>query len=277
MVMIYNTIMVQLDIDAPATPRLTFAWQLAQRFEADLIAFAAAEGSTIVSAGDSVFVAAEVVRRQVDEIEERLKVLEQEFQDVTNDSNRASWRCDLGDPTRLLAVQSRSADLVVIGFSDALSDIDHLRTVDAGGLILSAGRPVLLAAENLSPIEAGNVVVAWKDAREARRAVIDALPFLTQARDVLVVTVQEDERKSARESAADVVRFLMKHDVKARFDVIDVGGFDTAEAITEVAREMGADLVVSGGYGHSRIRERAFGGVTRSLLRDGTLHRLISN
>jgi nucleotide-binding universal stress UspA family protein len=149
--------------------------------------------------------------------------------------------------------------------------------VDAGTLILSAGRPVLFAADSLAPLAAEKVLVAWKDTREARRAVADAMPFLRAAREVLVTTIAEGDQKAARESAADVVRFLLKHDVKARSDVLGIGHANGAEALLEIARETGADLVVAGGYGHSRVRERIFGGITRSLLDHGSLNRLLSN
>ena len=121
------------------------------------------------------------------------------------------------------------------------------------------------------------MLVAWKDTREARRAVVDAMPFLVAAREVVVATIEEADQKGARESAADVVRFLMKHGVKARSEVIDVGRAYAPEALVEMARAAKADLIVSGGYGHSRLREWAFGGVTRSLLRETGIHRLMSN
>lgn len=98
-----------------------------------------------------------------------------------------------------------------------------------------------------------------------------------KAKEAVVITIEEGDQKSARESAADVVRFLMRHGVKARSDVLGVGSSDVEEAMSEIAREIGADLIVAGAYGHSRLREWAFGGVTRSLLVDGSLHRLISN
>ena len=126
-------------------------------------------------------------------------------------------------------------------------------------------------------MKAENVLIGWKDAREARRAVIDAMPFLTAAQQVLVATIEEGDGTIARESAADVVRFLMKHGVKARMEVLDVGGANATEALLELARETGADLMVSGGYGHSRLRQWAFGGVTRTLLQQGSVNRLIAN
>ena len=113
--MIYSTIMVQLDIDAPATPRLTLAWDLARRFEADLIAFSAADQHLVVPARYDGTVTAKVARRQVEAIEDRLSVLKSEFENLTQDSNRASWRGMVGDPTRFLALHARAADLIIVG------------------------------------------------------------------------------------------------------------------------------------------------------------------
>ena len=93
----------------------------------------------------------------------------------------------------------------------------------------------------------------------------------------MVATLEEGDAGASRESADDVLRFLMKHGAKARLEVIEAGRVDVGETISEMARGIGADLIVSGGYGHSRLREWAFGGVTRTLLRDASLNRLISN
>jgi len=275
--MIFNTIMVQLDLEtAAAAPRLKFGWELARRFDADMIAFAAAEAHLIVPVGDSGIAAAELIRHQVEEIEARLKLLEQEFQTVTGDDPRASWRGHIGDPTVMLALHARAADLVVAGSSPHAPSRSN-GTIDPGALILSAGRPVLLHADNLTAVRPDSVIVAWKDTREARRAVVDAMPFLTQAKNVLVTAVDDVDPKAARESVADVVRFLMKHGVTARSEVVEVGNLQIADALAQLAFEGGANLVVAGGYGHCRLREWAFGGVTRSLLREDGLHRFFSN
>jgi nucleotide-binding universal stress UspA family protein len=303
--MIYNTIMVQLDIDGSSTERMLFAWDLAQRFEADLVAFVAAEARIVVPGDDSGLLAepdmqissirlsdkttrlrpshvvlkpaADAMRCQIEDIEVRLKALKERFGSVTRDSARASWRGFVGNPTRLLATHARAADLIVVGPLATGLPADHLRTVDVGTLVLSTGRPLLLASNSLELVKSDNVLVAWKDTREARRAVVDAMPFLADAHDVLVITVDDSDSKAARESAADVVRFLTKHGVKARSDVVGIGGADSGEALAQAAREISADLIVAGGYGHSRYREWAFGGVTRSLLRDNSINRLISN
>lgn len=274
--MIYNTIMVQLDIDAPATPRLNFAWDLACRLEADLIAFAAAEPFLAMPTDGDGNAFTEAMRNQVEEIEERLKALKSQFDDLTQDSNRTTWRGTVGDPTRLLALYARAADLLVVGPAGN-SAKSRLRTIDPGELILSAGRPVLFATDGYRPMTAENILVAWKDSREARRAVVDSMPFLIGARQVLVASIEEDDRAATRESAADVLRFLMKHGVKARSQIMEVGHADPAEALLQTSVEIGADLIVAGGYGHSRLREWAFGGVTRSLMQDSSINRLITN
>lgn len=272
--MIYNTIMVQLDIDAPAAPRLTFAWDLARRFEAHLIAFSAAQPHLLIPGDMDHTASTDGLERQVAEIEEQLVALKSELDNLTQDSNRVSWRGMVGDPTRLLALHSRAADLLVAGNNIG---VGRLRSIDPGELILSAGRPILFSAADYRPMTAENILVAWKDSREARRAVADAMPFLVHARQVLVATIEEDDRTGARDSAADVVRFLMKHGVKARSDVIGVGHSDTAEALLATAVEIGADLTIWGGYGHSRLKEWVFGGVTQTLLKDRSMNRLVSN
>lgn len=274
--MIFNTIMVQLDVDSPASPRLKFALNLASRFEADLIAFAAAEPHLFVPSDEGGVVAAEMMRQRAEEIEDRLKALKEEFLGVAGDNEKASWQGDVGNPTQLLAMHARAADLIVTGTPAPPVALDHRRIIDAGTLILSAGRPVLFAADRLA-LDAKSVLVAWKDTREARRATVDAMPFLTNAREVVVATIAEGGLKSAQGSAADVVRFLMKHGVKARAEVLELGRAKAADALDEIAREIGVDLLVAGAYGHSRLREWAFGGVTRSLLDRRMLNRLLSN
>jgi nucleotide-binding universal stress UspA family protein len=275
--MIFTTILVQLDVDSPASPRLAFAQEIAGRFEADLIAIVAAQARIFVPSDENGQVAAEVMKRRRTQIEDRFKTLKEEFLSVTGGNGRASWRAELSDPTGTVALHARAADLVVTGAPAPAAAGDSRRTVDAGELILSAGRPVLFAADDMKPLRAETIVVAWKDAREARRAVIDAMPFLTNAKEVVVAAVAAAGDQFAGDSIADVVRFLMKRGVQARSEILEAGRSDAAGMLADKASEIGADLVVAGGYGHSRIREWAFGGVTRSLLGAGSFHRLLSN
>jgi nucleotide-binding universal stress UspA family protein len=269
--MFYTTVMVFLEIDDEPTDLMRYSWDLAERYDADLIAFAAVEPRLFGI--DGSVLPSDVMSRQVEEIEIRLKVFEEAFRAMTGHSNRASWRCLLGNPTSFLALHSRAADLVIVG--GASNGRKSRQLIDVGSLVLTCGRPVLLTSSKRDPIKADHILVAWKDTREARRAVEDAMPFLTQAREVLLATIAPNDRITARESAADVVKFLMKHGVKARSRIEEAD--DDGKGLATLARAIEADLIVSGGYGHSRFHEQVFGGATRSLLKANAFNRLLSN
>jgi len=271
-----STIMVQLEIDDPAQKRLTAALDLARRFDANLIGFSAADYRVHLpyEGGRAVM---EMQRQRQEEITAQMELLRKAFLDLAGDGPGATWIGKFGHPTELLAMHARSADLLVVGSPRTAEALERDRHVDVGKLVLAAGRPVLMLTKDEVVVRADKIIIAWKDAREARRAVTDALPFLAAARQVIVAAVVENHEGLAREGCAEVVRFLMRHGVKAEETLLPLGKAPPAEAIADLARALGSDLVVSGGYGHSRLREWAFGGVTRSLIHDGSLNRLFSN
>lgn len=274
--MTLSTLMVQLDMDSPAENRLKAALDLAGRFEAELIAFAAADHRIHLpyEGGRAV---AEAQRARKEEIASRLKELHQTFLDMAGDGAGTTWIGKFGHPTELLALHARSADMIVVGTPRQAEILERDRRIDVGKLVLAAGRPVLvLDGEETAP-SAQTVIVAWKDAREARRAVADALPLLKAAKRVIVASVVENAEEPAREGCMAVVRHLMHHGVKAEESLLPPSRSPAADAVMELANEVGADLIVSGGYGHSRLREWAFGGVTRSLMHHGSVARLLSN
>jgi nucleotide-binding universal stress UspA family protein len=134
---------------------------------------------------------------------------------------------------------------------------------------MRAGRPVLVVPPSVSALEGRRALVAWKDTREARRAVADALPLLAHAEEVLVVEAvsgDAEERDQALRRAGDVAGLLARHGATARGEALEVRGRTVADELLLAAERHGADLVVAGGYGHARLREWAFGGVTRDLL-----------
>ena len=118
------------------------------------------------------------------------------------------------------------------------------------------------------------MLVAWKDTREARRAVADALPFLSKADEVVVVTIDGNPDDGVRDSLADVAVSLEHHGILARTEILK--GEENGEQLLAFARSIHTDLVVSGAYGHSRLREWAFGGMTRTLVRESGINRLMS-
>jgi nucleotide-binding universal stress UspA family protein len=268
--MAYKSIIVNLDIDGQSTGIVKLAVELAKRFGARLIGAAAADVPPPVVSADGMVFDGEVMQLQRDDIEKRLKLLHAEFEATAAGSVKTEWRSAVYNPTRFFLDSSRAADLILTGSG---GNNIH-RAVDIGGLALGAGRPVLVAASDVEHMPAKTVLVAWKDAREARRAVSDALPFLVGANDVVVATVDSRPDKYIRDSAADVAAYLKCHGVSAESEVLTDN--KDGDRLVEFARSIRADLVVSGAYGHSRLREWAFGGVTRTLLDESGINRFMS-
>ena len=171
------------------------------------------------------------------------------------------WRSALESPGELLLREARAADLLIIGRRRSEGDDDP------GVIVLRAGRPVLLVPDTVAALPLRRVVVAWKDTRECRRAVRDALPFLQQAKQVLLVELGEDDSQSQeKKNLADVAAYLVRHRVIVAAEVWRRPRRPVATELMHVVEEEKADLIVAGGYGHSRLGEWSFGGVTRELL-----------
>jgi nucleotide-binding universal stress UspA family protein len=163
----------------------------------------------------------------------------------------------------ILARQGRRADLVVVGPG---TDTDGSALAEAA--FMDTGRPALVVpsawAGTLPPKRA---LVAWDGSREAARAAGDAVPLLQSAEDVIVLTV-DAERAGSRFSdrpGFGLTTYLSRHGAKARVKQVAASGGIADTILGQVAEEK-ADLLVMGGYGHSRVREMMFGGVTRSIL-----------
>ena len=155
---------------------------------------------------------------------------------------------------------------------------DSLGSLDPGEALLKIGRPALVVPGRVSSLRADHVLIGWKDAREARRAIQDALPFLHEATKVTVVEICESgEESTAQKQIDDVVRYLTRHRINANSRVVlQQQGSGSAELI-KFAQEDGADLLVTGAYGHSRLGEWIFGGVTHDLLATSSICCLMSH
>lgn len=139
-------------------------------------------------------------------------------------------------------------------------------------LLLQSGGPVMVVpttASTLVPaLPPKRVLVAWKPTREASRAIRDAVPFLQGAAHVEVVVVdpKSGEVGHGDEPGADIAAHLARHGLDVRVATRERKNFSVAYSLLEHAREIEADLIVAGGYGHSRFRESVLGGTTRELL-----------
>ncbi len=271
--MTFKTILVHAEANPAAAARLETAAVLARRFDATLMGLGA---ETIEWAGIGDLISGELATTVADRVQGDLKLASEHFARHAA-STRHTWLALREPPAQAMARLSRSADIIVAGGAPLRDTAAH-GVADAAELVLLSGRPVLVAPPSGGCLRAAQIVVAWKDTREARRAVADAKPFLKLAEEVVVMEVCDpDEFAEAQYRTFDVAEHLKRHGVKARpLAKISVPDRTCAELNLE-ATAIGADLIVSGAYGHNRVREWVLGGVTRELLRDPQRFVLLSH
>lgn len=175
-----------------------------------------------------------------------------------------------------LAARARTADLFVgtRPYGDPTGE-DFVEEQ----VLFGSGHGCLFVPPGGKPPESyGTILVAWKETREAARAVAEALPFLKKAQQVIVALVEEEgaSEQFRIESGADIGRHLSRHGVSAEIRKIGGWGY-SGEAILNEATQTGADMIVMGGYGHSRFREWMLGGATRHVLSNATIPVLMAH
>jgi nucleotide-binding universal stress UspA family protein len=147
------------------------------------------------------------------------------------------------------------------------------------GALFHSGRPIIIVPHNQkNELKLDRAIVCWDGSRPAARAIGDAMPFLTQMKAVEVVVVIGERDKSGEITGINMRRHLERHGISVTLKHITTGsGSDVQRAILTHAAEAGPDLIVMGGYRHSRLREFILGGVTRSILQSMTAPVLMSH
>lgn len=277
--MTYATIMVSLATDQSNEHCLAVAREMVDRFEARAIGIAAAEFSPPLyfTSGDE---ADRLIEQGRSSIKERLSELEGEFRKAMGrGSAQVEWRTSMEPPLRFTAREARAADIIVIGQSRSSAFPDPFARVNPSDLVMQAGRPLLVVPETVDWLDLRNVLIAWKDAPEARRAIVDSLPLLHKAKNVTIVEIVEDggSKEDALKRTADVVAWLSCHGVLASALVPEQAEERNAAVILDrISSNVGAGVVVAGAYGHSRLREWVLGGVTQHLATEATRCVLLS-
>ncbi|MDZ4054869.1 MAG: universal stress protein [Phenylobacterium sp.] len=187
----------------------------------------------------------------------------------------SEWRAMREMPARALAAAARACDVVVVS---AHPQTNYYRAADPAEVVMRSGRPVLVTPAKASPLDGRAVVLAWKDTREARRALQDGLLFLQRAEQVVVVAVcAQDEAGAVQRQVDDVIAYLSRRGVRATAKVSIAPDAGVVGELNATAQAIGADLIIAGAYGQSRLREWVFGGVTRTLMDEPTCHLLLSH
>lgn len=273
--MTYTTIMVHVDFDAATEGRVRLAAGVADRFESRLIGIAAyAPHPPFVRGG--IALAPFFTQDNLDELKVALDQQEHRFRSIVSKGSRqVEWRSALDLPTEFLAREARAADLIIIGRQHLFED--PYRSLNPGALLLRVGRPVLVVPNGLDRLRADRIAVAWKDTREARRVLPDSLPFLHDAEKLFLVEIREEpEIEDSEHRVSDVMNYLTRHRVMTSAALM-LQAANVTDELLHVVRTKQIDLLVAGAYGHSRLGEWVFGGVTRELLHKSPVCCLLSH
>lgn len=190
-------------------------------------------------------------------------------------ASSAEWHAETGEEPRWMAAYGVAADLIVARRGTG-EDMLARSTLEA--VLLETGRPILIPAAAAMPANFERIAIAWKPTPQAARAVAWAMPFLARAKEIVVLTVEEEaeERPGARDDADRLARNLAWHGLAATTEVLKPGPEAAAATLLAGIGER-ADLLVMGGYGHGRFREWVFGGFTQLVLADAPLPVLIAH
>jgi nucleotide-binding universal stress UspA family protein len=269
----YKTILAHFDSTERAGARLEAAASIANDFDAHLVA-AYSIMSPLYSepfvADGGAFVAQELLRFQERKDAEARAAFDKL---VPTLGRQVEWRSEAGDPATVLNEHGRYADLIVVGQYD--EDQTNDTTPDfIGRVIMGSGRPVLVIPYTGASASIGKrVMVSWNASREAARAVSSSLPLLRRAQDVQVTTfnARAGRGRHGDVPGADIATFLARHGVKANVSGSTSKDVDIGSMILSRADDFQSDLIVMGGYGHSRAFEFVMGGATRTLLESMTV------
>ena len=261
-----SILMACMRTDRSNADLLAVVADMARRFSAAVVGVVARQASmhsAVMARGPG-----EPPDRDLEKFRERAAPLEAEFRSALSMVEDLQWRSQMtaGPASQHIADEARGVDLIVAAAEPGERIFLPSPEIDVSDLLMRAGRPVLIAPAGAAGLKLTRALVCWKDSREARRAVVDALPILKASKGVDVVELIDGrEMEAARRRLADVGDWFARHGVEANCLASPLNGAE-ATHLAGIAKDLEADLIVAGAFGHSRLREFAFGGVTRDLL-----------
>jgi nucleotide-binding universal stress UspA family protein len=277
--MTYQTILVQLDDTPACEQRIRTAARMTKRFAGLLQGIYATQSSADMQKDQALLAVTEVARNM--SAKERRHRVEARFRQIVEDEGATSTVLAMSgsDVTDEIVVAVRCADLSIVGQPDIDNDRTGFQKRLVENVLLGGGAPLLVVPRGVLTNDTGtNVLIAWDGGREASRAIRDAMPLLTTALQVTVISVVEPHAARDGSRTLDTLRaYLATHRVDARFKRREAVNTDATEHLLSEAANIGADLIVMGGYGHPRLRELVLGGVTRRMLDSMTIPVLISH
>ena len=278
----FKTILVHLDHSQRSPVRAALAARWARAHVSHLVGLVPTGLYDGVIPADAIATGmGSYIAESADYLRRRAEGIAREFREHVAGPEPLSYEVRLADGTTVDAVvrHSRASDLVVLGQNEDPGTPDTTVRALAEQVLTALGRPVLIVP-SVGAFDAmpGNVVVAWDGSREAAVALQAALPALRRAARVTLVSLRHprDEDDAQQLLLPEITHYLLRHGVQAGTEM-QVTGIDIADALLSRLCDLGADLLVMGGYSHSRLRERVLGGVTRQILAQMTVPVLLAH
>lgn len=272
-------IVVNLNLGENGGPAGDFAISIASAFDAHLTGVAFIYDPVVPVSGTG-YVPAEVIETQQADNEAATKAALDRFNAAAQRAGIAAEPMSINASFAGAGEQfgriARRFDLAVVGQAEPESGgIDE---IVAESTLFESGRPMILVPYiQKAPLKLERTMVCWDGSRPAARAISDAMPLLAKSSQVEIVIVTNERGKEDQIEGIDMGQHLARHGLNVEVHRIAGGNIEVSDALLSHAADSGADLMVMGGYGHSRLREFVLGGVTHSIFRSMTIPALLSH
>lgn len=279
--MSYKTILVHVDQSKHAAERIRIAGNIALAENAHLIGAAMTGISRFIYQDSAFGVSGSIVSTHIDSLNQLANQALTEFESIVKGLGVLSYEKRLVDdePEGGLVLQARYSDLVVVSQTDPDDSYSRLFSDLPEYVMLNCVRPVLVVPYvGKFPHIGSNVLAAWDGSMEATRAITNTIPLLRRAKKVTIAVFNSSARYDVHgeQPGADIALYLARHGIEV--EVLQQNTpQDIGNSLLSLAADLASDLIVMGGYGHTRFREVLLGGVTMTLLKTMTVPVVMSH
>jgi nucleotide-binding universal stress UspA family protein len=279
--MSYKTILVHVDESNHAATRIRTAAKIALAENAHLIGAAMTGISRFIYQDTALGMSGGLVAAHIDALYEQANRALDNFERIVKSLGVLSYEMRLvtDDPDGGLSLQARYADLVVVSQSDSYDSVSRVVSDLPEYVMLNCGHPVLIVpyAGHFEQIGI-NVLIAWDGSIEATRAIAFSIPMLKSAKNVVVAVFNPSAQYDVHgeQPGADIALYLARHNINVKVAQQSTE-LDIGNALLSLVADEGSDMIVMGGYGHTRFREVLLGGVTKTILKTMTVPILMTH
>jgi nucleotide-binding universal stress UspA family protein len=279
--MSYKTILVHVDESNRSDLRVRIAAEIAKAENAHLIGAAVTGVSRFIYQDGNISASDPNLAIHLKFLRERAEKAVAGFKNIAEKYGVTSYENVISNDEAGggIGLMARYSDLVVLGQTNRDEPSPSVLSDFPEYIVMNSGRPTLIIpyASDVTTV-AKRPLISWDASRESTRAVTDAIPLLKRADLVQVAIFNPSSKPDAHgeQPGADIALFLARHDIKVEVSVHKTST-DIGNAILSLSHDLDSDMLVMGGYGHSRFREMIMGGVTRTILESMTIPVLMSH